>query len=177
MTRRRSELIPEHLTALAVLAVLLWALASQGCGNAHGPTAQVGAYGVRYPGTAANQAQLRAWLDEALSKAVELVGQHLGPGAYWPRAGVVVWHPDGNSLASARSRSRTVSYSGWAGWIDEAAGELHVVTSARGTSLPLGALGHLLEHWHRGDLLHQSSGWPRWDADYQQWDAVLWSQR
>lgn len=174
---RRPELLFETCLAFAVFSVLLAALiVTQGCGSAHGPQAQVGAYGVWYP--AASTPQDRAWLDEVLVKDVELVGAHLGPLplAIWPRAGHVYWHADSYSLAAAKAKlGRTPEYDGWAGWIDGAT--LHVVASVKGTPLPDGALGHLLEHWHRGDYQHADPRWPRWDSDYAAWDQAFWWAR
>ena len=148
----------------------------QGCGNHHGPEGQVGAYGVVYPTSAVNQAQLVVWLDETLVKAVELTGQHLGPGAYFPKAGKIVWHESLQDLVNARAAlGHHPDYDGWAGWI--LGDELHVAAGRKGVSQPYGALGHLLKHWHIGDHSHQDPEWAQWDRDYAAWDAALfWSR-
>lgn len=172
----KREALPETCLAFLLFVICLAGLIMQGCGNSHGPEGQVGAYGVIYPGTAANQSQLRQWLDEVLVKDVELVGEHLGPGAYWPRAATVYWHRDSNSLHAAKA-GRSIAYQGWAGWIDEQAGELHVVAGPKGVPSPFGALGHLLEHWHRTDYMHATYGWPSWDRDYAAWDAAFFYAR
>ncbi len=137
------------------------------CGPAHRsngsdrPHQRVENYGVIHPQTGPRDAQ---WIKESITLHAGLVQQFLGHDPAYPKAALIVLHPDNMALNDALFQLNLRQPNNWPSvhhthgfiWDDE----IHL--EILDPKLTLGGLTEMLLHHNIGDPGHQHQDWPQW---------------